>query len=835
MSCTVKILITACLWLPVLPARAQNRTIKGRVLDEASGQPIEAADVYLPGTNTGTFTDADGRFTLVAGRQADSIGVSYVGYATLTAATGSGAPLVLKLKANSRALKEVTVYVKHGDRAEDFMKKVIAHKPYNDPDRFANYSFRAYNKAELDLNNYKPKHGKELPARMQAMFNKLDTANIKNNQLPIYFIETLSKNYHSKAAARDEEQVIAKRSLGLETDKLIRRLEKFQVSINIYDNWIALFDKTFISPLADNGFGFYKYYLDDSVKKKGQTSYYITFEPRNSYEQGFIGAMWVDDSSYSVHSIEMAITKNANLNYVQNISFRETFALYPAGDGKQVYMPKKYVTDLQFEAGLDLLGIPVHRDPERVKMDVINSKVYDSIKVNVAELPNPDVQLKNQDQKDQYARSDDFWKKNRSDSLSLHEAAIYKMMDTLKQAGGFDFDTKVLAFAGTGYWDVKDKYRFGPYSSFLSFDKVEGLRTRCGFWTLPKIDEHWNLNCYLAYGSKDGKFKGGLGVKYLHSTTRWSKTYLYARSDYDLIIDYDDELDHDNIISSVLRKNVPSFRSYIQEVTLGHEEQLSKDVMNHSSLRYRIYNPVFPFSYHPENPKTELPDNAVLRHVLPVTEFNTNFRITKDQKTIIVNYDLLNLDHYNPVFNIGYTYGFETGKDQFSYHKVTASIEQNLRLPPKMYLFYKLSAGCTVGTVPYILLNVPQGNEYYVSSKYLFNTMVPYEFAADKYVSLQTRFSGGGILLDRVPLLQKLGWRERLTFNSFLGGLSAGNQKFNAANNITVADKVPFAEAGVGIENIFHAVSVEYIRRLSYRENIYQQKGGLYLGVQLNF
>ncbi|MEO6705200.1 MAG: hypothetical protein ABIN04_05055, partial [Ginsengibacter sp.] len=190
---------------------------------------------------------------------------------------------------------------------------------------------------------------------------------------------------------------------------------------------------------------------------------------------------------------------------------------------------------------------------------------------------------------------------------------------------------------------------------------------------------------------------------------------------------------------------------------------------------------------------------------------------------------------FSPIISASYTYSFEYGKALFDFQSIDLSIEQRLRLPPKMMLFYKLELGKTFGTLPYLLLNIPAGNEYYVSSKYQFNTMATYEFAADKYVSLHTRFYLGGLLFDNIPLLRKWGWRERFSFNSYWGGMSQANQDYNKNSNFNVTGIDPFMETSVGIENIFHVISIEYYRRLNYLNNPFARKDGIYVGLTLTF
>ena len=95
------------------------------------------------------------------------------------------------------------------------------------------------------------------------------------------------------------------------------------------------------------------------------------------------------------------------------------------------------------------------------------------------------------------------------------------------------------------------------------------------------------------------------------------------------------------------------------------------------------------------------------------------------------------------------------------------SIEQQLQLPPKSILYYKLYTVKIIGTIPYILLNLPTGNGYYASGKHVYNTMIPYEFAANLYFGLHTWLSGGGALFDKIPRIKKLGWRERFSYSMY--------------------------------------------------------------------
>ena len=74
------LLIAACL-LGILPAFAQT-TIRGRVLDASSKNPLQGASISFAGKG-GTITDQDGNFAIECGKT-NRITISFVGYVTQT-------------------------------------------------------------------------------------------------------------------------------------------------------------------------------------------------------------------------------------------------------------------------------------------------------------------------------------------------------------------------------------------------------------------------------------------------------------------------------------------------------------------------------------------------------------------------------------------------------------------------------------------------------------------------------------------------------------------------------------------------------------------------------
>jgi hypothetical protein len=817
--------------------------VSGKIIDVHTKEPLKNVTVRLKGVSGGTLSKEDGSFYFETSRWSDVLEVTCVGYNKLTLPLNKKktSGILIELDIAEQALTEVVITSDKRDKepGKRYMKKVIANKSFNNPDRFKSYSYEQYLRHELDLSNLDSNkdYGKGIKSIVINTFRNADPGNANSTSLPLYFAETVSNKYHNVSPNIDRENIIARKTLGLETDKILWRFDKFNFNFNIYDDWLFIFNKTFASPLSNTAFNYYNFYFDDSTEVDHKKVYKIHFTPKQKYENAFSGSVWINDITYSIKKIEMHLSKTADLNFVNDIRYKEEYRLsLDSATNKYEYMPYKYSSVVDFETGWELLGIPIPNNTQSVRVVNTTTTVIGKIKIN-SDAPD-DVAIKKMkdEQTVEYEKPDTYWEQNRLDTLSTHEKSIYSMAIALKNNHRYKWNSSLISFIGTGYWDFDNKLSIGPWSSFLSTNMAEGLRIRTGLWTSPGFNKKLNLNGYVAYGSKDQKFKGGLGIKYIWNAAKWSKTSLFASSDYDFMIEQDDELDKDNLINSFFKKNVATTRVYIKQIMLKHEQYIAKGLNAQGGLTYKELSPVFNFTYHPLNRKTRQPIDSIYKRVLTAAEMSVGFRYSKEDKTIVLNYDQIYLkSNFFPIFTAKFTYGLAFEKAQFIYQKIDVGVEQKLRLPPKALLYYKIEAGKTFGTAPFLLLNVPHGNESYVASRYLFNTMLPYEYASDKYVSLHSRFYLGGSIFDKIPYLKKLEWRERFSFNAYEGDMSKANRHFNRHCGFSVPKKDPFMEAGVGIENIFHIFSIDYYKRLSGKSKSKAPKGGIFVGVNLTF
>ncbi len=103
-----RLFIVALFSVMAVAASAQNKTLKGTVVD-STGEPIIGASVLVDKTSNGTITDLDGNFTLTNVANNASVKVSFVGYKPQVVSTTGQTMMKITLQDDTEMLDEVVV------------------------------------------------------------------------------------------------------------------------------------------------------------------------------------------------------------------------------------------------------------------------------------------------------------------------------------------------------------------------------------------------------------------------------------------------------------------------------------------------------------------------------------------------------------------------------------------------------------------------------------------------------------------------------------------------------------------------------------------------------
>lgn len=815
---------------------AQVIKLQGEVIEKTSKSAIPFATLYFLHAKTGVVCDENGKFLLPIPSSNDSLQISAMGFKAQTILiTGSRTDLQVELEENTGELAEAQV-IGYKDPGKALIKKVIAHKLVNDPDRLRSFERNEYLKTEIDLLNLKQTSGKGTLQLAARIYNQIAADSTGGYTLPVYFTEQLSSLYHTKAGDTNVRTLLSKKTMNLSMDQLGPKFDKFYIVPGIYDGIIPILKTSFIGPVSDIGLGFYHFEILDTLAGPVHRTLQVSFTPKSSNENTFYGQLWIEEDTYAITKVSMQTSENVNLNFIRSFKVEQQYQQiqHPDNDlteekkGKagstpdSVWVLSANNTSIRFHNGLQLFGLPIGEDTTGKQVVLNNNSVFSGYKLNIGQPTMLGVSqgegLLTEDQ--------------RLTPLSSREQAIYTAVDSLRNNKDFNRGIKLTTLIATGYWDFANRLRVGPLSSLVSGNFVEGTRIRLGVWTLEGFNKQWNLNGYLAYGFRDNRWKMGVGIKYLPSRAPYSKTEFILRQDYDMITENDDEMDMDNIFTLGLRKNIPAYQVFTRQLKVQQEYDLNHNWSAKFFLNYKDMNPTFPLNYHPEG----LADMSPLLHTISTSEAGINLRYAHNERTTIFNYDKIRIYTRFPVINFHYVKGFEMlPGNHFDYDKINVGLMQEFNMPIKGSFYYNLNFGKVFGTLPYLLLNVPRGNPYYVSSKYAFNNMRPYEFVADRYSSLMMRYSMGGLILDHVPLLQKFHVRERLIGNLYWGDMNAANKELNKINPVQTTGKTPYAEAGFGFENIFNVLTIDAVWRLNHNGQNIGGRFGIFTGVKIAF
>ena len=91
------------------PLGLPTKVATGQVVDEETNEPLPGVNVLRLGSNTGTVTDLDGRFSLVLSDEADSLAFNSIGYTTKEVTIRAGDSSYVRLTPDTQALSEVVV------------------------------------------------------------------------------------------------------------------------------------------------------------------------------------------------------------------------------------------------------------------------------------------------------------------------------------------------------------------------------------------------------------------------------------------------------------------------------------------------------------------------------------------------------------------------------------------------------------------------------------------------------------------------------------------------------------------------------------------------------
>lgn len=844
------------LWLLLLlaialPVHAQQ--LRGYVVDAQTGDSIPNANLTYKARNVHQAAGADGSFT-IARINGETLTVSAMGYKprTVKVSAKTNDILQLTLISDTKQLGEVVVrskrrnkYSRKNNPAVELMRRVIEAKQRTDLSNHDFYQYDKYQKITLAINNLTPE---ELEGRLFRnspwLLNHVELCEANQKLiLPLSVDETYLQHIYRKEPRAEKDIVKGQSTNGISTliqtgEALNTVVKDVFADINIYDDHIRFLGKQFPSPIGETAISFYRFYIEDTVYVAGDRCIHLQFLPVNQQDFGFRGELYVvNDSTLHVKRCNMQLPGNTGVNFVQSMKMEQEFTRLD--NGEWVLTTDNVVAELEltdlFQRGIVIRNTHM----QNYAFEHIAAKHF---KGSGAVRYEPNAKM----------RDEAFWQQHRSGQLSASESNMGGFVKSLSRSKNFQWvllASKALIenFIETGSENTPSKVDIGPVNTIVSYNFVDGLRFRVGGRTTAKLSPHWFGEGFYAYGARSAEHYYLGKATYTFNRPEYQpiefpSRYISFESTKDVMSPSDKFTVHnkDNALMAFKVRNV-------RQMYFLNRQQLTFKWETEGGLATD-----FVFKTESNRPAGDLVfqriDGTYVGKIR-TTEMTFGLEYRPGQTFVNSKQNRIEVNHNAPKFTLMHTMGVRglMGGD-YTYHYTEASVYKRFWMGSWGKININLKAGAQWSKVPFPLLIMPPVNLSYFDHENTFSLMNNMEFLSDRYAYWCLSWDMNGKLLNRIPLLHKLKWREYFAVRGMWSTLTEkntptyydphkpDNRLFYFPEGAHIMNSnAPYMEYVVGIHNILKVFEVDYVRRLTYLHHADINKWGIRFGVNITF
>lgn len=667
-------------------------------------------------------------------------------------------------------------YYPFTQRADSFMERVIDQKHVPTGETFTSH----YEKLAVDW-----------------VMNKQFLANITNNQdllsklgllhysdwfayarpvredardlnLPLFLSECYSKeNRQAHSSVQSPLEWIG-------TENIRYCLEEWLGEIDIWKERNEVLFSSVQSPLAKNAGKIYRYFFSSRTEVEGIPVYEIAFFSQKPREKAFEGYLYISVNDLS--PVKAVFTLNPLVKKA------------PAKSVLFIQTPSKKETLLSI--GDDITtGLLIEQ------VSVRGNKSADSIP---------------------------------PDFLTPAQKEISGLVEETRNTRAYSNLQNGLSFLFTDHIGIfRNRFDLGPVTQMLSYNFMEGIRIRTGGFTSQKISKQAAVGGYLAYGTKDRrwKYRGDI-IYYPRLKDQIQLTYVNDLNipGYDCLEDK-----RDRIFYSL-------YKTHTTNMSLQKIGQLSYETDGFRGFSFKLHTKYTHDQYLGVVMYETVKDGVQTAiHDITTSEFGASFRFSPKERHLRIKGKRIVFRSPDVDFRLNHRIGVKgiLGSD-FNYHITDVNLSKTFDFPVNTgSLDIRFSGGKVWNSVPFPLLFIPSGNQSYVYEANDYNLMRFYEFVTDRFVA-----GNIDIHLNVSPIkwiFPKSKMKMHGGIKAIYGPISDKNNPqlhpdlfvFNQGTE-SLGEK-PYAEAHIGLSGILKYLRVDYVYRLTYRD-----KGSLFISTVFN-
>lgn len=479
----MKIKFFILFWLLPFLARAQVTSLQGLVKDSASGQPITYVTILINDNNsTGTRTDTAGHFSIRSAKPVTSLTFSMVGYQSQrvtfsTKATNTWLNVTLVPKQDT--LENITV-LSGENPADRIIKAAVRNRDINNYANLRSYSYKAYEKFVLT-------GIPDSAARGDSVHTKLFRYVDQNHLL---VMESVVERTHLEPDLT-KEVVMAQKVSGLQNPNFTVLTSEFQTT-NFYKPFINITTTDFVNPISPNSWNSYFFNIIDTVFSGKDTIFVMTYHPaKGKHFTSLKGIIEINSDGYAIQHVVAEPSDTALATLFVKIEQR-----YAKADSTHWFLSeinthigfKKFFID-----GLQVSMTGTTRITEVTINPALSRKNFDGVGIDILE--------------DAAQKSDEYWNRERADTLTAREKTTYSLLDSMGRKNNFDNKINMLSALQDG--NLKLHYVSVELYNVIKYNRQEGIRLGLGLETNSDLMRKYKVGGFAGYGLHDHVWKYG--------------------------------------------------------------------------------------------------------------------------------------------------------------------------------------------------------------------------------------------------------------------------------------------------------------------------------------
>ncbi|WP_081210453.1 DUF5686 and carboxypeptidase-like regulatory domain-containing protein [Salegentibacter sediminis] len=505
-------------------AFAQHK-ISGRVVNAETGEPLPYAKISIQ-EKPANLTNIDGSFSLNLKEPTAEVTFSYVGFSSRTIQLSAATEFIfIRLKPYAEILDAVVI---DSDKnpANAIIRKAIARRDQNDPEKAVNsFSFKSYNKFLIDNENNRI--SLETDSTMLEVETIIETG-------AAFFSEKISE-YRFEKGKDLKEMVLAMKNAGFK--KPVYEILSLSVNpFSLYKKDYSIFETDYAGPLSEQAFRNYKFKILDTANT-AKPAFVVYFEPkRQQAVAGLEGILYLDTSSFAIQKFKAQLLGAIKLETDQEYEYFEEENLWfpkkqvtrirPGSGGKRISVFGGVISTGRLQSGGDIISTVLSGNKMESGLYLTSTTTNYEIQFNSEEkIENPSAQI--EVAPEAFNPGEDFWQRHRQEDFTFADKNLEERVIDLVKEKNVERQIEIKNTISTGYYPVG--FWDFDLGKFFKYNNYEGLRLGFGGKTNNRFSDKFNINGYAVYGIKDEVLKYGLGTKIaLHKPSGTNLKFKYT-------------------------------------------------------------------------------------------------------------------------------------------------------------------------------------------------------------------------------------------------------------------------------------------------------------------